>query len=1217
MKRIGWLACLAALVRIACGAGQSSAESPSPNLIRNGGFEQGSEGWGWGQWKGLPEPGFVDRDNPHEGQASYTMTLAGMAGERLLNVSVADIDPTRDYELRLALRGKGLPEASASVCLLQWGAEKGEKVKPQGWVLLPGRPDDSSLITAGGAFDWREFRVHLYRQGIKPSTKRLTLYIRNSSIGKGELGVDDVSLRAVEPIEYKGPVAPTAEPPPAKQSPAPAEPKPAPSEEAAPVTPARTDAAASRELLLSRCDSTQGWALNTGREFPGAKGELTTARDGDRDVIRAVFDLSGGGRYVGAERRAGIREAEGILFEVRASGLSSFMARIRDATGQAHLASFTAPEGAWRAIALPLTKKTFARHWGGAKDGRIHFPLQAVLIGATSAAGGKGDFLLRNFGVRRVGPEGAWSVTVTTDQPGHIHFLEEAKVNVSIRVLNGLRQERTAPVAVQVVNLDGAVVAARTEVVRFAPWTPETLTLSPDSLGPGYFHVRVSVGDRRQGRGEGAFGVVPRPLRYGERDPASFFGMHSVKPDIAARIGVHWYRHYRVWRWGELHEGDYNYATELLQRCLDAGIDAMMCLDYQEPGWLKARTGPEGLPTEDALRRYADFVRSSVRAHPSVAVFEIQNEPDLELMAHRNLSLDKGVEFYARIVKTVAPIVRQEAPGIPIAGANVSGQDQKKGFPFCRAVIPQLGDLFDIWAPHPYASPRTFGPGLEPLLPEGNKETAKHEETLALAREAGKGHRYWIGEKGWEIRDEAPLCGKFARAFADCAARSLIIARSVPGLEKYFWFVLEQEWKADAKYTLFRGKPLQPMPAAVAYANVACRLDHAQPVGSLQLAGARIRVCVFERAMTDAAVAAIWCVSTPFVLEAALPDGASVSDLYGRPLPGGPLALSETPVFVRTAAAQAQALLKALEGARVAAAQPFDVAVAYLSDVRSVRIGLLNNTSRVVRVQGRADEASASMALLPSQERPSLLELALAQPVTGRNGRPLTVALAPREGKPVELSLPTALTPAPTRSGIAVDGRADDWQDAPALVLKDRSDVLPPDEAGWHGPDDLSVRVSLGWDEENLYLLVRVTDDVHHTPNASQFWKSDALQIGLDVMNDASDVPGYGDDDREYGAMVDASGTRAYQTHPQGEPRFRVVGARIEERKETLYELALPWSGLGRAPRAGMVFSLNLTVNDNDGAGMNYWMGLTPGIVEGKRPSQYRDFYLADVRQAE
>ncbi|MBT3381785.1 MAG: hypothetical protein HN742_05560 [Lentisphaerae bacterium] len=1197
---------IVAAVFAGCGCVHCHAQESGPNLLPNGGFEDGIEAWAWGQWKGLPEPGYLDTEAPYRGKASYTMTLAGVEGERMLYATIGDIDPDADYELTLALRGRDLSADGVGVALLQWGTEKSDKPRPQGWITWPDRPAEGELMTTGGTFPWTPTKIHIYKQSIKLTTTRLALYIRHKNVGTGELSIDGVSFRTVPSIPFRASAH-------SERSLArPAREPSAPGKELRPGPAGRKSLGAPVDVLVDRCDSLQGWGMQLGAEFPGAQGQLNTVSSNGCAVIEVTVDLSKGGRYAGAEYHTAIEKAESILFDVHSAGLGQFGARIHDATGQVHAASFGVKPGDWHTITLPLDKKTFTGHWGGAKDGTIHFPLRRVLVSASSTKGAKGAFFLRNLGARQRSPKRTWEIGVSTNQPGHIHFLGEPTVAAAVRILNRLREERNAPVTASVVDLSGEVLATTTKELRFGPWAPETVSLEMASPGPGYFHVRVEVGSQTVERGEGTFGVVPKPLRFLQRDPESFFGMHSVIPDIAARIGVHWFRYYHFWRYRELHKGLRTNAVDRLQGCRDAGIDTMMCLDYREPSWLKPPTGPDGLPTEEAWQCYADFVRDAVKVHPMVAAFEIQNEPDLELMAHRNLPLGAGVAFYARMVSMLAPIIRAEAPGIPIVAANVSGQDQKGGFRFCRAVIDQVGDLFDVWAPHPYASPRTFGPGLAPLFPEGNRETAKHQETLEVIREAGKGHKYWIGEKGWEIRDEVPLTGQTARAFADCAARSLIIAKSVPGVEKYFWFVLAQGHRQGGKYTLFRGRPLQPMPGAIAYANVAYHLDHANPVDSFELAGGRVRVCVFERQATDTALAALWCVSTPFVLTAELPGDTRAFDLYGRSVPSRELRLTGTPLFVQASATQVSALTTSLRAGRVTAAEPFAVVGARLSDVRTVHLELLNNTSDVVRLTGLADGVSRKLALLPGGETPVPFEIAVPRPVTAHDGKPLSVTLTPRAGKTVHVPIPTNVLPVTRRAGIMVDGKTKDWDGVAPIVIDARTDVLPPDKAGWNGPDDLSMRVSLAWDEENLFLLAQVTDDIHATPNAVQFWKSDAIQIGVDVLNDAGSVPSYDEDDHEYGALVESDGTRIYQTHPAGKPRFRAVGTRADDKHETCYEFAFPWAELGRIPEAGMVFSLNLVACDNDGAGMNYWMGLSPGIVEGKRPAEYRDFYLAE-----
>ena len=61
MKRVPGLTPVAAAAWLVCVCCRSPAQDQRENLVHNGGFEDGTEGWSWGQWKGLPEPGYVDR----------------------------------------------------------------------------------------------------------------------------------------------------------------------------------------------------------------------------------------------------------------------------------------------------------------------------------------------------------------------------------------------------------------------------------------------------------------------------------------------------------------------------------------------------------------------------------------------------------------------------------------------------------------------------------------------------------------------------------------------------------------------------------------------------------------------------------------------------------------------------------------------------------------------------------------------------------------------------------------------------------------------------------------------------------------------------------------------------------------------------------------------------------------------------------------------------
>ena len=1204
MKRITKAARLALVVGMGlAGVAAIGADRPE-NLIVNGGFEEGSEGWRWGE--GLPQPGFVDRDEPWKGKASFVMGLTGVEGTRRM-MTTAPIDPAKDYELNFALRGRDLPEGSVEIALLQWGTEKGETESPQGWVWVPDRRWARNVIETGGSFDWKEFRVHIYREGIKPTTKRVTLYIDRTAVGQGELAIDEVSLVPVEPVEYRKPAAQAKIPAPSSTKP------PSPPKEKANPEAERKPAAADSEpvewLLVDRGDSMERWSVNLGSEFPGAAGDLSVEAAEGGAALKVAFDLSGGGRYAGAQCDAEIRQGGALAFDMLAAGKRYFMARVKDATGQTHSGGFHTMGGQWETIELPLNQDEFTSHWGGADDGAIHFPLREVLIAASSTKGEKGEFRLRNLAVR-TRPQGeTWRIEVATDQPGQIHFTDDPGIRLAVTVDNRLRKARNAPLSIEVFDLDHKRIASRQVEKHFAAWERQTIDLSVEPPGPGYFPVVVKVAGEA---GEGAFGVVNRPRRFRQRDADSFFAMHVSDPEAAARLGVHYSRHFHFWRYTESQPGRYQHATGYVDACLAAGIDVMMCLDYREPSWLKPPVRENGLPTEEALRRYADWVRDAVRAHPGVAVFEIQNEPDLELGRSRNLPQPTGVEFYSQLVETAAPIIRREAPGARIAGCSVSGGDYDGGFPFSRPALERAGEFLDIFGAHPYASPRIFGPGLQPSWPEDNREAEKHRAALDLLGEFEPAPRMWIGEKGWAITESSPLAGDAALSFAHCLAQSLVVARSTPGIEKYFWFLQRQRFGAEGgDYTLFRGDlSLQPMPGAVAYANVARRLDHCRPVESFPLAG-DVRVSAFERLDGGGAVAVLWSVDKPYLLEPRFPAGAAAFDLFGRDLAARGLSLTASPVFVETKSTDAAALVAAIRTAGLKPGQPFEVVSVSPPDVGTLRVRLVNRTLSTFPLQCRIGDQSKRL-ILPGVGEPVEAEIRLWESLTaGDPKNPLELVLSAPGVEPETIGIGTDLPPVKRRGDIVIDGDPGDWQGAPVLRVESRDHIEPPDPAGWRGADDLSAEASLAWDDDNLYLLVRVIDDAHVSDPSPDLRDGDSLQIAIDVDNDAGPQSGYDASDREYRIGLDQRATRIVRTHPGGAgDSSRAVAGRSGG--STLYEAAFPWSSLGRAPRSGMVFSFNFAAIENDASGRKYALVLSPGMAGNRRPGLFRDFFLKD-----
>jgi len=67
---------------------------------------------------------------------------------------------------------------------------------------------------------------------------------------------------------------------------------------------------------------------------------------------------------------------------------------------------------------------------------------------------------------------------------------------------------------------------------------------------------------------------------------------------------------------------------------------------------------------------------------------------------------------------------------------------------------------------------------------------------------------------------------------------------------------------------------------------------------------------------------------------------------------------------------------------------------------------------------------------------------------------------------------------------------------------------------------------------------------------------------------------------------------------------FHVI--RNEKTKETLYSLEIPLNLLHPALKPDRIFGFNMAVLDDDsGAGMDYWLFFKTGLVEEQRPDKY------------
>ena len=147
----------------------------------------------------------------------------------------------------------------------------------------------------------------------------------------------------------------------------------------------------------------------------------------------------------------------------------------------------------------------------------------------------------------------------------------------------------------------------------------------------------------------------------------------------------------------------------------------------------------------------------------------------------------------------------------------------------------------------------------------------------------------------------------------------------------------------------------------------------------------------------------------------------------------------------------------------------------------------------------------------------------------------------------------------------------------------------------WSNKDDLEAAFRIGWDNNYLYLAVKVRDDKYvQKATGVEIYKGDSIELLLDV-----DL--YGDfydqtlnaDDYQLGLSPgnpDTGGTKeAYLWYPSSVAGSRPQVTIAALGGDGLYriEAAIPWSLFGMAPSSGRRFGFAMSVSDNDNTGSN------------------------------
>ncbi len=980
------------------------------------------------------------------------------------------------------------------------------------------------------------------------------------------------------------------------------------------------------EVLLGR----YGWGLNLGGEFPGAKSQKADYEDPDHGYgVRVDYDFTGGGRYLGVQLSEVIEEADELSFWFKGAG---GLIRIKDSTGQWLCCHFGGSgKDEWVHVKVPLTAERFAEaHWGGAGDGKFHFPINLMLIGVDRYENKlKNSFILSGIAVTvpSAKPQTGWFIKFKSKVPAGVALVGE-KVSYEILLENRVGKSRRGQVKLQITD-DAGKIKNQEWPVDIKPFGTVVKKIDMDTSQVSYQYLKVSLTvDRKVVREKDwGFCVLRKPYKFGQPDKEAFYGFlgAGINNDAAERIGGKADRYHLAWGHVEKKDGKYNFgpwdAVSTHHMNILFTIELTPNPDYA--CWKNSPfPGMRGFPDPKRLSEFRDFVKAAVEYYKGkITVMELNNEPDLGVWRGQGIDVDKAAELYVMYLKAAYEGAKAADPHVIFGAPGVSGGELEPGqFQFIERVFAKGAKYIDCLPIHPYASPRYFGPGQFPHWPEGHQVAKNIMETQKLARKYNIPPRVFIGEFGWAYDPKSKPLDGISLDYAACTAQGLITVLTVPGVEKCLMFCMPPYPESGYDYGVFRDDPEiartshigpceYPIPAANYYSTCAYMLHHAKVVRQIPL-GATLRAWRFDRADDKFTVVPIWTREGSLRLTATVPASTTAVNSFGREIANGSklnLIVGVAPLFLAVPIGEGEALVKGLEESTIFAEKPVTIRNAFFPSADKLRVELINHLRKPVRTILQDGKDKKEFMMEPGNRIVDLV------PPSG--DKQVTV-IVQADGKSQSLSMPMEFLPINRLEKVVIDGKLDETAGLQELQMKERKDILPPDpNIGWNGPEDLSIRAWMGWTDKVLYFAARIRDDIHVVEDdGMNFWNYDSIQFAIDPDND---TPGsnYDAEDRELGFVLGKNGPIAYYTYPEGKVLPCDIKA-FREKDETVYEVAIPWESLNmKVPPAGKIMAINFIANENDGQGRTCWMGLTPGIGESKTPPAFKKFVLVGEKR--
>lgn len=201
---------------------------------------------------------------------------------------------------------------------------------------------------------------------------------------------------------------------------------------------------------------------------------------------------------------------------------------------------------------------------------------------------------------------------------------------------------------------------------------------------------------------------------------------------------------------------------------------------------------------------------------------------------------------------------------------------------------------------------------------------------------------------------------------------------------------------------------------------------------------------------------------------------------------------------------------------------------------------------------------------------------------------------------------------------ITVDGILDDGLDqVMGLNTIDHGEMFRLDSGGssYGGDDDLSGKIWITYDDENLYISADITDDQHGAPSTGeQIWRNDGLQIDF-AQHETAAYDNNGLTEIGVGMLEDGSTAlwvwkNVIDIGDSSKPNG-VKAVATRNGKHTYYEAAISWKDTAGIDINNISrIDISIAINDCDNNVRKTAIEVGGGIIYGKVPSKYNKYSL-------